>query len=271
MAVLHDNNNLTSNNLAYKNPSFHFLQGLVYFLHRLAFLIDIPLYCTLINNIKTVNCMKIRIQFISICFLVLMAISCQHSEVLSPSNSNTTNTTNSDNDPDFSQTEITASRPELTNLNEKPTPVNKVCQVRLQGTWTLSEVLDNEGNATTCAMIYAHLPDTLKFTYEDNIRLDWVDATGFHLLDHTPNVPHECYHAMYKVNCTDYLLDIGNLYCSDPSPVAARCGPPQYGRFKIIRTSPDTMILESYQAGWSTVDYYAIPNDYVQRYVFEKL
>ena len=75
---------------------------------------------------------------------------------------------------------------------------------------------------------------------------------------------------MYKVNCTARLLDIGQLYCSDPSPAAARCGPPQYGRFKIIRLSANTIILDSYEAGWSTVDYYPIPLESVQRFVFER-
>jgi hypothetical protein len=213
--------------------------------------------------------MRIRIPFISSCFLVLMAISCQHNEVLSPNNSNIIPTVLDDDNP-ISQTNLTPSRSDLSSINQKPSLAESTCQLRLQGTWVLLEVLDDAGNPTTCDMIYAHLPDTLKFTHEDNIRLEWLDATDFHLLDYTPNTPHECYHGMYKVNCTDYLLDVGQLYCSDPSPIAARCGPPQYGRFKIVRLSANTLVLDSYQAGWSTVDYYAIPIEYVQRFVFER-
>lgn len=213
--------------------------------------------------------MRIRIPFISSCFLVLMAISCQHSEVLSPNNSNIIPTVLDDDTP-ISQTNLTPSHSDLGSVNQKPSAADGTCQIRLQGTWVLSGVLDDAGNTTTCDMIYAHLPDTLQFTHEDNIRLEWLDVTGFHLLDHTPNTPHECYHAMYKVNCSDYLLDIGQLYCSDPSPIAARCGPPQYGRFKIVRLSANTLILDSYQVGWSAVDYYTIPVEYVQRFVFEK-
>lgn len=212
--------------------------------------------------------MKIRIQFISLCFLVFMAISCQQNEVLSPTTNSTPSIPNNDN----SITEATraSSLSDLTTINQNPTPADGICQIRLQGTWVLSEVLDNAGNTTTCDMIYTHLPDTLKFTLEDEIRLDWVDATGFHLLDYTPNDSHECYHGMYKVNCTARLLDIGQLYCSDPSPLAARCGPPQYGRFKIVRLSANTIILDSYEMGWSMVDYYPIPLEGVQRFVFER-
>lgn len=198
-----------------------------------------------------------------------MAISCQQNEVLAPINSNNTPTTTTNNS--ISQADVASSHLDLTTVNGKPNSAGGSCQLRLQGTWALSEVLDDQGNSTVCGMIYAHLPDTLHFTYEDEIRLDWVDATGFKLLDYTPNVSHECYHGMYKVNCSDYLLDIGALYCSDPSPAAGRCGPPQYGRFKITRLSNNTLILDSYQAGWSPSDYYPIPSEYVQRYVFERL
>lgn len=216
--------------------------------------------------------MKTSIQFISTCFLVLMAISCQHNEVLLPTNSTqtTTPTTTDDNDP-IHQVVAVPHSSDLSNENQIPTAANGTCQLRLQGTWVLSEVLDDAGNVTTCDMLYAHLPDSLHFTYENNIRLDWVDATGFNLLDYTPNTAHECYHGMYKVNCSDYLLDIGHLYCSDPSPLAARCGPPQFGRFKIIRLSANTLILDSYEAGWSAIDYYPIPLEDVQRFVFERL
>lgn len=214
--------------------------------------------------------MKIRIQFTSLCLFLLMAISCQHNEVLSPTVTDNTPIA-SDNDNTITQSSLAPNRSDLTSIHQKPSAANGSCQLRLQGTWVLSEVLDDVGNVTTCDMIYAHLPNLLNFTYEDEIRLDWVDATGFHLLDYTPDEPHECYHAMYKVNCSDYLLDIGQLYCSDPSPLAARCGPPQYGRFKIVRLSANTLILDSYEAGWSTVDYYPIPAEYVQRFVFERL
>ncbi|MFT5646946.1 MAG: hypothetical protein ACI976_001632 [Aureispira sp.] len=214
--------------------------------------------------------MKMSIQFISLCFLVFMAISCQQNEVLSPA-TNSSTTTISNNDNSITEANRAPSLSDLTAINQNPIPASGTCQIRLQGTWILSEVLDDAGNTTTCDMIYAHLPDTLKFTNEDEIRLDWVDATGFHLLDYTPNDSHECYHGMYKVNCTAHLLDIGQLYCSDPSPLAARCGPPQFGRFKIIRLSSNTIILDSYEMGWSTVDYYPIPLEGVQRFVFERL
>lgn len=214
--------------------------------------------------------MNIKIQFISLCFLVFVAISCQQNEVLAPDNDrNSTTVPNTDHP--ITQADVAPSSSHLSSINQHLDLADGTCQLRLQGTWALSEVLDPLGNVTTCAMIYAHLPDTLKFTYKDEIRIDWVDATGFHLLDYTPNTPHECYHGMYKVNCSDYLLDIGALYCSDPSPVAGRCGPPQYGRFKITRLSENSIILDSYQAGWSTSDYHPIPPEYVQRYVFERL
>lgn len=215
--------------------------------------------------------MKIRIQCISLFFLLFMAISCQQDEILSPSSSSSDNTPSiTNNNNPIAQVDIATSHSDLSTINGKAGIANGSCQLRLQGTWVLSEVLDDAGNTTVCDMIYAHLPDTLKFTYEDEIRLDWVDATGFHLLDYTPTVPHECYHGMYKVNCSDYLLDIGALYCSDPSPAAGRCGPPQYGRFKIIRLSANMLILDSYEAGWSPVDYYPIPTEGVQRFVFER-
>ena len=210
-----------------------------------------------------------KTQFISLCFLVFMAISCQQNEVLSPISSNNTPTVSTTNN-SITQVDKASSHPDLTMSNGKPSSANGSCQLRLQGTWVLSDVLDDAGNSTVCSMIYAHLPDTLKFTYQDEIRIDWLDATGFQLLDYTPNTPHECYHGMYKVNCSNYLLDIAALYCSDPSPVAGRCGPPQYGRFKITRLSANTLILDSYEAGWSTSDYYPIPEEGVQRYVFER-
>lgn len=218
--------------------------------------------------------MKKSILLGSIGLLLTLVIGCQNNEIISPTQ--TTSAIGTSNTPSNTLNTITnqSIAPALSNLNTataKPSASDGDCQVRLQGTWVLTDVLDNEGNSTSCDMIYAHLPDTLSFTYNHNIRLNWIDATGFHLLDYTPNIPHECYHGMYQVNCTDYLLDVAALYCSDPSPLAARCGPPQYGRFRIFRLSNNVLILDSYEVGWSAVDYYPIPPEYIQRYIFEKV
>ncbi|BDS11114.1 hypothetical protein [Aureispira anguillae] len=205
--------------------------------------------------------MKRKFNFFSTVAILFTLISCQPNEILTPKNDDSPTI---DQAPLHSKLALTTTDG-LSQIAEE----DNLCHLKLQGTWLVSSILDAQGNPTTPNMLYLYLPDSLRFTQE-KIRLDWVDPTGFNLLDYTPNTPHECYHAMYKVNCQTRFLDIGQLYCSTPVPPSARCGGPQYSRLKIVSLKSDEIILDSYAVGWDAQSYSPIPVEYVQRFVFQK-
>ena len=209
--------------------------------------------------------MKTEIKLLMFAFTFLLIFSCKKEEGVSPSEFVTP-------DP-----EITSN---ITDRTNTPGVVldHAICKTTLQGTWIKTGSFDHENNPLTFPSFFVYMSSTLHFTNE-LIELDWIDHVGFNMLDYTPSEAHDCYHAMYKINCDDRLIDIADLYCSMPTvsvpPPAGRCGPPQFQRFKIIKLTNDEVEFESVSASWNLEglddSIYNIPDADIVRYVFQRV
>jgi hypothetical protein len=212
------------------------------------------------------NIMKTEIRLLSFTFVLLLSVSCNKEEIINPAaraaSVNTENTV-----------ETTVAGPSLLTEETIRTDIRSINKQKLQGTWTQTGAFDSDNNPLTEPSFFVHMNPTVHFT-EEEVRIDWLDPTGFSMLDYTPEEAHECYHAMYRLSEEGGTIDIAALYCSMPLPPAGRCGPPQFQRFRIVSLNRSELRFESISSSWVldglNDSLNNIPDDYKISFVYER-
>ncbi len=211
------------------------------------------------------NIMKTEIRLLSFTIVLLLLVSCNKEEIINPAVQ--TASVNTEN------TVETTAAGQLLSGETIRTDKYSINKQLLQGTWTQTGAFDSDNTPLTEPSFYVHINPVVHFTLEE-VRIDWLDPTGFNMLDYTPEEEHECYHAMYRLGEEGGTIDMADLYCSMPTPPAGRCGPPQFQRFRIVSLNKYELRFESISSSWVLDELNDsmnnIPDDYKISFVYER-